>query len=278
LGLCGALLLSMNAGCRPENGTANMNDDLSVTTQPDLAQITYQSVTIRKLKDRVKFSGAVISPLMYVSYTDNSPNPSYCNYRIAVMQADGSPSTLKDGMSVTIGLKTNFVGDMSRIGACQDLAKQNTLVMAMDALKTGDLVEISGQLDSFGASGTRYVDVFGGKVLGMGPAPMQPTPVVVADPTMFAGKSPLPQAFVDASGALVQFQNVQVTAADTAFPFDFVVNTGTTGGANIASNYLRILVNNYMAPTKGTKYASVTGIVFGDYGGKVWVRNSGDLK
>lgn len=287
IGLAGALLTSwVQSGCR----SSDMSDDtpdLSDNTPADLTMAKVaKPATIRdlnmpggavSLKDRVKVSGVVISPFMWKAYDDRDPKSQYCNFRIVVMQSDGSAPTLKDGIVVTVGLKTTFGGDMSKLTQCDTVGKNSVLVMSMDALKSGDAVEVEGTLDSFGAAGTRFIDAYGGKLTGMGQAAMQPMPVPVADPTLFANASPLPKQFVDASGALVRFDNVQVSTAPNTYQ-EYTVNTTDTGGASISSSYIRVLTKNYMAPPKGTMLKSVTGIVFGDYGGFVWPRTVDDIK
>lgn len=287
LGLAGALLsLGLQGGCRGSDSTDD-TQDLGGNPTSDLTVVKVtKPTTIRELntaggpiavKDRVKFSGVLVSPFMWNSYDDNDPKSQYCNYRIVVMHSDGSAPTLSDGIVVTIGLKTTFAGDMSKLGQCTELGKKSTQVMSMDGVKSGDLVEIQGTLNSFGAAGTRFIDVYGGTVTGMGQAPMQPMPVPVADPSMFAGASPLPKAFVDASGVLVRFDNIQVTAAPNTYQ-EYTVNTTDMAGASISSSYVRVLTKGYMAPPKGTMLKSLTGIVFGDYGGKIWPRTVDDIK
>lgn len=285
LGLAGALLTvtALHGGCRgsePADDTQDLGtdtSDLATVQEAKLVPIRELNQTTPVVKHRVKVIGVVVSPFMWDTYDDKDPKSQYCNYRIAVMQSDGSAPTLSDGIVITVGLRTTLSSDMSKLGQCQELGKKNTQVMAMDGLKTGDLVEIQGTLDSFGASGTRFIDVYGGKVTGMGQAPMQPMPVPVADPSMFFGTSPLPKAFVDASGVLVRFDNVQITAAPNTYQ-EYSVNTTDTGGASITSSYVRVLTKNYMAPPKGTMLKSLTGIVFGDFGGKVWPRTIDDVK
>lgn len=287
LGLAGALLTSwVQSGCR-NSDTSDDTQDLGDNTPADLSMgKVAKPATIRdlnmpgglvSLKDRVRVSGVVISPFMWKAYDDRDPKSQYCNFRVVLMQSDGSAPTLKDGITVTVGLKTTFAGDMSKLTQCDTVGKKSLLVMSMDALKSGDLVEVEGTLDSFGAAGSRFIDAYGGKVTSMGQAPMQPMPVPVADPTTFANGSPLPKAFVDSCSVLVRFDNVQVSTAPNTYQ-EYTVNTTDTGGASISSSYVRVLTKNYMAPPKGTMLKSVTGIVFGDYGGFVWPRTVDDIK
>lgn len=288
-GLAGAVVLSLVGACRQDTSSEG---EMDMALRADLgAAKKATSTTIRELnapggpialKSRVKLSGVVISPLLYTEYEDNSMTDDWCRYRLAIMQADGSAPTLRDGMTITIRLRTMFSGDMSKLRACDELGKQNAVVVAMDGLKMGDLVEIEGTFLSAGANGSRFIDVYGGRVVGMGPAPMQPLPVHVDDPTMFGpnpadGGSGPAQAFIDACGVLVEFSKVKVTARNPVYQ-DFSINTTDMGGAAIAANYLRIVIKNYMSPAVGTMLQSVTGIVYADFGGKIWPRTAADIK
>ncbi len=281
IGLAG--LLCWSSACRPDDSKDDPPDE-----KMDMGSMPAPSIrtTVRELnapgsrfkpKDQIAINAVVVSPMMWTARPNGD---DYCHYRIVVMHADGSTPTLQDGMVVTIDLKTP-AGSMDGFGPCDDLSKKNSVTMAMDALKTGDAVDISGTFRSFGANGTRYVDVYGGKVVGAGPATIQPTPVAVADPTTFTigtGSSP-PQSFVDASGVLVEFKNVAVTARDKYQ--NFVVNSDTMnmGGATIASNFLKVLIGkDFMAPSVGAKFQSVVGIVLGDFHGEIWARGNKDLK
>jgi hypothetical protein len=282
------MLTLAGAGCRGGNTGEEMPMDLAMAA--DLTKAT-KPTTIRdinmpggsiQVNDRVKFSGVVISPLMWVTADDRTSGDDYCKYRIAVMQADGSAGTLRDGMVVSVDLKTQFMGTGSKLDFCQDYGKKNAVVVAMEAVKSGDAVDVEGFLESFGQNGSRYVDPYNGRVTGNGPAPIKPV-AVDADPTMFASGSPLPQAFVDASGVLVKLSNLMVSSRNASFQ-DFTVNTapatdmGVSGGANIAANYMKVTVgSSFMAPMVGTTLMSVTGIVFGDFGGKVWPRVDTDI-
>lgn len=289
IGCVSALALAMagTVGCRGGNTSEETPMDLAMDV--DLAKVT-KPTTIRdintpggaiKVNDRVKFSGVVISPLMWVTADDRTSGDDFCKYRIAVMQADGTAGTLRDGMIVSVDLKAQLPATGSKLDFCQDFGKKNAVVVAMDGAKTGDTVDVEGFLESFGAMGSRYVDAYNGHVTANGQASIKPV-AVDADPTMFAGGSPLPMAFVDASGVLVKFSNVTVSSRNASFQ-DFTVNTsvttdmGVTGGASIAANYLKVTVGGFMAPMVGMTYTSVTGIVFGDFGGKVWPRDATDL-
>ena len=285
--LFGTLLcasLSVAAGCRDSGASADLGPALDLT-MVDLAQTPAKPVSIRdlnnlngvKLQDRVKFSGVVVSPFLW---TNANTKGGFCNFRLVLMYADGSPSTLKDGMVLTVGLKTNALAtDMAKTAVCQDLGKTNAVVTAMDALKLGDLVEVEGRFETSGTNGTgtRQVDVFAGKVTSMGPALMMPTPID-ADPATYASTSTgvPPQAFVDAQGVLVTFRTVKTNTRDTMYQ-DFYVNTGATGGTRISTNYLRVIDRAYMSPMDGTSLTSLTGCVIGDFGGYVWPAKKADI-
>ena len=249
----------------------------------DMALAPAKATTIRELNDsasgikvgdRVKFSGVVISPFMF---TDE--NNGRCYYRINVVQSDGSAPTLKDGIVVTTNVRGTGTTDMSALTQCINQGKTVPVVAAMDGLKLGDLAEIEGRLDSRANGGqmTRQIEIFGGVVTGKGPAPMMPTPVDVDSAMFVRGSGMLPQAFVDAHGAFVRFKNVKVFDRSAMYQ-DFSVSTsGATPGAYILTRYPRILNSSYMSPVNGTTLMSVTGIVFGDFSGSIWLRNAADV-
>jgi hypothetical protein len=285
--LCGAMLL---LGCRENpaglSDLATGSGDMAAIGDAggDMAQAPAKPTTIRALNDgsagvsvggRVKISGVVISPFMF---TDE--NNGRCYYRINVVQSDGSPATLKDGMVITTNVRGSFPTDMSLVSQCINQGKTVQVVAAMDALKTGDLVEIEGRLDvrSNGGQMTRQIEVFGGTLTGMGQAPMMPAPVEV-DAAMFArGSGMLPQAFVDAHGAFVRFKNVKVFMRDAMYQDFYVSTSGMAPGAYIITRYPRILLGmSYMSPMNGSALTSVTGIVLGDFSGSVWIRTGTDV-
>ena len=212
-------------------------------------------------------------------WTDDDKTAGYCYYRIVVMQADGSPSTLRDGMVVSIGLKTTFGGDMSTFSQCKARAATFQNVQAMDAVKSGNAVEIDAVLDTRGKSGPREIDLYFGSITDKGVAPMMPVPVT-ADPNDFvpaASGQPLPQKFFDSNGVLVKFDNVKVNSRDTTYQ-DFKASTVDTGGAFIATNYLRVIDRNYMSPPDKTALMYVIGIVLPDFSGRIWARTTADIK
>jgi len=285
--LLGAALLF--AACRGTGTTDDPTADLSVPpSAADLAQTPATETTIRSLNalsgvkvgDRVKISGVAISPFMWSSADDNATGNDFCNYRIVLMHADGSAPTRQDGMVITIGLSLMFANtDMSKLTQCSDLGKKNSVVVNMDAVMPGDLVEVEGRFGTLGTGGPRQIDVFNGSVTAKGQSPMQPTPLT-EDPALYIGAPsgmPTPKSFIDANGVLVKFDNVRVNSRDATFQ-DFVVNTTMTSGATIATNYLRARINNYMSPAVNTTLQSVTGIVFSDFRGTIWARTAADVK
>lgn len=282
--LAAGLLL---AACRGTGTTDDPTSDFAVNSAADMAQVMATATTIRslnalngvKIGDRVKVSGVVISPFNWTDTDDNATGDDFCNYRIVIMQADGSAPTKQDGMVVTIGLRLTFAStDMSKLTQCSDLGKKNAAVVNMEAVMPGNLVEVEGKFGTLGTGGPRQIDVFSGTVTDKGPAPMQPMPLT-ADPATYIGAPsgmPTPQAFIDANGVLVKFDNVRINSRDNTYQ-DFVVNTTMTSGATIATNYLRAK-GNYMSPTVGTTLQSVTGIVFSNFRGTVWARTTADVK
>jgi hypothetical protein len=287
--LFGAMLL---LGCRENpasssdlatSGAGDMSSSGDGGGTVDMAKAPPKPTTIRAINDgtsgvnvggRVKITGVVISPFMF---TDE--NGGRCYYRINIVQSDGSPATLKDGMVITTNVRASVTTDMSLVAQCINQGKTVQVVAAMDALKIGDLVEIEGTYDVRASGGqmTRQIDVFGGTITGMGQAAMMPTPVD-ADPAMFArGSGMLPTAFVDAHGAFVRFKNVKVFNRDAMYQDFYVSASGMAPGPYILTRYPRILNSGYMSPANGTTLASVTGIVLGDFSGSIWLRNSADV-
>lgn len=287
--LFGALLL---LGCRENPASSS---DLATTGSGDMAaagdagpgdmaKAPPKPTTIRAINDgssgvsvggRVKVTGVVISPFMF---TDESGGR--CYYRINVVQSDGSAPTLKDGMVITTNVRATGMTDMSLVSQCINQGKNVPVVASMDALKIGDLVEIEGTYDVRASGGqmTRQIDVFGGTLTGMGQAAMMPTPVD-ADPAMLVsmGSGSLPTSYVDAHGAFVRFKNVKVFNRNAMYQDFFVSASGAAPGAYILTRYPRILNSSYMSPVNGTTLMSVTGIVLGDFGGSIWLRNSADV-
>lgn len=288
--LLGALLAT--GACR-DDGTGSTAQDMRAPTTTtddllavDLATKVAKNTTIREINttagqqggtiaigDRVKFSGVVVSPYMW---TDDDQTTGYCTYRIALMQADGSASTLQDGMVVQVSLKTTFMGDMSAYAQCGARAKTFNNVQAMDMAKVGHLVEIDAELSTRGKTGPRQIDLYFGSLADKGVAPMMPVPVA-ANPADFVPGSPLPQKFFDSNGVLVKFSNVKINSRDTRFQ-DFKVSTESTGGAFIATNYLRATSSSYMSPMDGTTLSTVIGLVLPDFSGRIWARTTDDIK
>lgn len=280
---CLALALSLSAGCRGADGPpAAEAMDLSVPA--DLTAPMVRNVTIRELNDpsgivktgdRVRFSGVVITPQTWVTF--DTGGTGFCYFRIMLMQADGSPTTIRDGIAVTLGLKA-MLGDMSHITECSQLAKMDTVGSAMFAAKLGDEVEIEGKMSSrgSGATATRQVDVFKGELVDKGAAVMMPVPLEADPMTYVPAQTGLTQAFADAQGVLVTFKSVTTNTRDKMYQ-DFSVNTGPTGGARIATNFLRVANSGYMSPAEGAVLPSITGIVTGDFKGTIWPRNEADI-
>jgi hypothetical protein len=277
-------LLAAHSGCRGGDNPADTGMDLSVPSDMAKPAGSIQDVTIRdlnspntKLKDgdRVRLSGVVISPRNWI--TSSAGNSDWCDYRIFLMQADGSPSTIRDGVAVILSLKTTFT-DMSRLSDCSRVAQADAVATAMTAAKQGDLLQIEGTMSHHGsgASATRQVDVYKGVINNHGAAQMMPVPVD-ADPMTYTPQMVgLAPAFADAQGVLVTFRNVKTNSRDTMYQ-DFNASTGDTGGARIEASYLRAADNMYMGPADGSMLKSVTGIVTGDYKGTIWPRSPADI-
>lgn len=271
------------AGCREADGPpAETAMDLSVPA--DLAAPMVKQVTIRDLNspmgpvktgDRVRFTGVVISPQTWITFDTNGTG--FCYFRIMVMQADGSPTTIRDGIAVTLGLKTTL-GDMSHITECSHMAKMDAVGTTMLMAKPGDEVVVEGKLASRGTgpTATRQIDVYKGDLVDKGAAAMMPVPLDADPMTYQQSQTGLAQAFADAQGVLVTFKGVKVNSRDMMYQ-DFNVNTGDMGGARIATNFLRVVNAGYMSPMNGTQLKSVTGIVTGDFKGTIWPRTESDI-
>ena len=282
LGLALLAVTALTAGCR-EDGLVVNNMTMDLAMPEDLARPVARDLTIRDLNsptsnlkagDRVHLTGVVVSPQTWISSDDKA---GFCYYRVFAMQADGSPTTIRDGLAVTLGLKTTF-GDMSRITECSRLAKMDAIGTTMLAVKPGDEVEIEGKysLRGSGATATRQIDVYKGTLNDKGAAAMMPVPLDADPMTYQPAQTGLPQAFADAQGVLVTFANVKVNTRDMMYQ-DFNASTTDMGGARIATNFLRVTNATYMSPMNGTVLKSVTGIVTGDFKGTIWPRTEADI-
>ena len=282
LGLALVAAAALTTGCR-EDGPPVTNTAMDLAMPEDLARAAARDFTIRELNsptsnlkagDRVHLSGVVISPQTWITSDDKA---GFCYYRVFIMQADGSPTTIRDGVAVTLGLKATF-GDMSRISECSRLAKMDAIGTTMLAVKPGEELEIEGKysLRGSGATATRQIDVYKGTLNDKGPAAMMPVPLDADPMTYQPAQTGLPQAFADAQGVLVTFANVKVNTRDMMYQ-DFNASTTDMGGARIATNFLRVANASYMSPMNGTTLKSVTGIVTGDFKGTIWPRTEADI-
>lgn len=282
LGLALAAAAALTTGCR-EDGPPVTNTTMDLAMPEDMARAAARDFTIRELNsptsnlkagDRVHLSGVVISPQTWITSDDKA---GFCYYRVFIMQADGSPTTIRDGVAVTLGLKATF-GDMSRISECSRLAKMDAIGTTMLAVKPGEELEIEGKysLRGSGATATRQIDVYKGTLNDKGPAAMMPVPLDADPMTYQPAQTGLPQAFADAQGVLVTFANVKVNTRDMMYQ-DFNASTTDMGGARIATNFLRVANASYMSPMNGTTLKSVTGIVTGDFKGTIWPRTEADI-
>jgi hypothetical protein len=249
-------------------------EDMAVAP-PDLAmrQVAKQ-VDIRDLNTGkvpsgtlVKFSSVFIGPLAYYEVADDKMG---CNLNLSVAQADPTP-TLHDGIEVVYEKVITDRGDMGLTsGRCKTL----TAGEPFTKLVTGHALSIIG-IFKVDQGGEREVLVSKeSDVVDQGDAPVKPMPVIVDPKALVNGGDA--SVFQDASGALVQFQNVVVSDINSYQDFD-VSTDGMTNKATIASSFLSRVMQGYKAPAAGTKLKSVTGIVFTDYKGSVWARTPADV-
>lgn len=282
LGLALVAAATLTAGCR-EDGPPASTTTMDLAMPDDLAKPMVRDVTIRdlnsptgnlKVGDRVHFTGVVVTPQTWITSDDKA---GFCYYRVFVMQADGSPTTIRDGMAITLGLKATF-GDMSRITECSRLAKMDAIGTTILAVKPGDELEIEGKFSTRGSgtTATRQIDVYKGTLNDKGAAAMMPMPLEADPMTYQPAQMGVPQAFADAQGVLVTFKNVKVNTRDMMYQ-DFNASTTDMGGARIATNFLRVTNSAYMSPANGTMLKSVTGIVTGDFKGTIWPRTEADI-
>lgn len=260
-------LLSLGACQDPSAGEADL-----ASAPADLATaVVAQKVTIRDLNTNkvpagtlVAFSGVLTSPVAYVEVAGMTS----CELTMLVGQPDPAP-TLHDGIQVVYEKSAVDPGDMA-LGSAR--CRAATMDEPITKLTMGHAVDVIGSL-AVSSSGERTIVLSTeANIVDKGDAPSKPLPVVL-DPKALVNGTAMP--FLDAAGALVQFQTV--TVSDINKYQDFNVSTDGMNKATIASNFMRSTTPMYMAPATGSVLMSVTGIVFIDFGGTVWARTAADI-
>ena len=186
------------------------------------------------------------------------------------MSPSPTPSlTLHDGIAVVYVAAGLAQTDMALTAAqCRML----TMNSVLNKLAMWDAVNVTGTYTVTSTGARQVVLAKETDIVDSGAAPTLPTPVLL-DPQALANGNTM--AFADANSALVQFQGVAVS--DINKYQDFNVSTDGVNKATIASNFMTLTTKNYMAPVDGSMLISVTGIVFPDFGGTIWARNSDDI-
>ena len=122
---------------------------------------------------------------------------------------------------------------------------------AISKLVTGHALDINGTFTVTAAMARQVSISASSDITDLGDAPAKPQPVVLDPKELVNGNK---MAFQDATGALVQFQNVTVSDINTYQ--DFKVSTDGMNKATIASNFMSRVMTGYKAP-RGRQHAQV---------------------